>query len=103
MRLQASFVGIKCETEMANWEDKPHVLLGDLVGCTEQCPFCKEQCDLIQPNSTQSRSTSTFLSCRTANKVLCYPVEIGGTGQFLSPIDNKYHPYKDYQYFYPNW
>ena len=24
-------------------------LLQDLIGCTAQCPFCGEQCDLLQP------------------------------------------------------
>ena len=48
-KLQASFNDIKCESEMANWKDKPHDLLRKLIGCTAQCPFCGEQCDLIDP------------------------------------------------------
>ena len=48
--LHSSYNNIKCEDDMTQWGDKPHDLLADLIGCTEQCPFCGEQCDLRDPN-----------------------------------------------------
>ncbi len=54
VKLHDSFNSIHCEEEMKEWKDKPHVLLKTLVGCTEQCPFCEEQCDLIDPDHSVS-------------------------------------------------
>jgi hypothetical protein len=53
-RLISSFGSIQCESEMIHWKDKFHILLQSLIGCTEQCPFCGEQCDLLDPNHINS-------------------------------------------------
>jgi len=38
-------------SKITNWENPPHmVLYNTLIGCTEQCPFCKEQCELTDPD-----------------------------------------------------
>lgn len=41
-------------SEMANvteWNNPPHLILcNTLIDCTEQCPFCKEQCELTDPD-----------------------------------------------------
>ena len=47
--LHTLFGDIKCAKDMSQWKDKPHELLKDLIGCTAQCPFCREQCDLLDP------------------------------------------------------
>ncbi len=49
-KLHASFNDIEYESEMWFWRSLPHELLGNLIGCTEQCPFCGEQCDLQDPD-----------------------------------------------------
>ncbi len=48
--LHATYDKIWCEEEMENWKVKPHELLNSLIGCTEQCPFCGEQCDMLDPH-----------------------------------------------------
>ena len=37
--LQNRYRNIKCKSDRTKWKDKPHELLSDLIGCTEQCPF----------------------------------------------------------------
>ena len=37
--------------DITTWNNSPHIMLRDrLIGCTEQCPFCGEQCELTDPN-----------------------------------------------------
>ena len=37
--------------KVTEWKNPPHlVLCNTLIGCTEQCPFCKEQCELTDPD-----------------------------------------------------
>ena len=58
-KLQASFDTVECEREMVHWKDKPHELLRNLIGCTEQCPFCKELCDWQDPNHLRNNQKHT--------------------------------------------
>jgi hypothetical protein len=45
-KVQIQFSGITCKSSMQTWKDNPVDILMKLIcGCTEQCPFCKEQCD----------------------------------------------------------
>lgn len=113
IKLHRSLVGMKCETEMAKWKNKPHELLVDLVGCMEQCPFCKEQCDLLQPNHVQNgqkhRVEVHRPDClagwrwRGVLTVDFCPAEVAGTRKFLHASSLFGHPYKDYQSVYPDW
>ena len=103
---------ITCEEEMKHWEKKPHELLQNLIGCTEQCPFCVEQCDLLQPdhdcdhrveihrldclkgyrwNDTQVMSIDFCQEC-VSSDIMKFKVYRG-----------KYYHYKDYKTVYPKW
>lgn len=36
---------------ITEWKRSPHIVLCDsLIGCSEQCPFCEEQCKLTDSN-----------------------------------------------------
>lgn len=39
---------------MVHWNDKPHEILSNLIGCAEQCPLCGEQCNRQDPNHVAS-------------------------------------------------
>ena len=44
----------KSLSDMNKWDEQPHnILMKSLVGCREQCPFCKEQCELTNPNHSE--------------------------------------------------
>ena len=47
----------KITSKSIDWKDKPHELLNSLVGCTAQCPFCGEQCDLMEHDSDHDHRT----------------------------------------------
>ena len=66
-KLHASLDGIKCENEMDKWKDKLYDLFRDLVGCTAQCPFCGEQCDMINPE----HNVSMFKHYTSIHRPIC--------------------------------
>ena len=119
-KLQASFNDIKCESEMANWKDKPHNLLSNLIGCTAQCPFCGEQCDYIDPHHIDNGGPKHTLAVHRSNclqgwhdtesKVMVTgfcPAYISGQEKYQSFVcsatNYEFHPYKEYQKVYPHW
>ena len=112
-KLHSQFSDIKCEGSMNSWKDKPIDLLMKLCGCTEQCPFCGEICDLgdhddtIKHRAAQHRpqclggyrDTSTQVMVLT----LC-PANVAGDRNFRDKRTNQqYHPYSEYQKIYPEW
>ena len=109
-KLHTSFNYIRCENDMNEWKDKPHELLKLLVGCTEQCPFCGEQCDLMEsnhfvPHRVMIHRSVCFAGYKT--KILdteCCPCLVSSDGKFKNQATNQVsHPYKEYQKIYPNW
>ncbi len=113
VKLHDSFNFIRCEEEMKEWKDKPHVLLKTLVGCTEQCPFCGEQCDLIDPDhSVSHRAMNHSSGCLVGyhgveSKILATEFcqsQVSGDRKFKNEqTNNIIHPYKSYQEIYPHW
>ena len=111
--LHATFGNIKCENEMENWKDKPHVFLKELVGCTEQCPFCGEQCDLQDADHAVNHRISVHRSgCLGGfrwedTKIMCTefcPTCISGKSRFKNKdTDENWVDYSKYQTIYPKW
>ena len=111
--LHASFDEIKCEKEMETWTDKPHDFLKELVGCTKQCPFCGEQCDLLGADHTVKHHTAVHRSVclkgyqKIETQVMqidfC-PAKIASDIQFRNTDTNEeLVNYSDYRTIYPNW
>ena len=102
---------VDCETEMINWKDQPHELLNDLIGCTEQCPFCKEQCDLLENHDCDHRTEVHRISClagwrkRDTQEMttdIC-PVLIDSQDRRFRRPDGESQYYKDYKKVYEKW
>ena len=100
---------------MVNWKVKPHEILNSLIGCTAQCPFCGEQCDMLDPShyedTGQKHQTAVHrMDClagwRFKNKVLgtdfC-PVEVARNCSFKKRDHRALHPYKKFLEVYPTW
>ena len=114
-KLHTSLNSIKCENEMVHWKDKPHKLLEKLIGCTKQCPFCKEQCDWLDPNHVDAGQKHkiavhrpSFLGGYCWNKTSALmtdfcPALVASDRTFQNKPNQKPHPYKDYQSIYPDW
>ena len=113
--LHASLDKIKCEYEMETWTDKPHNFLKDLVGCTEQCPFCGEQCDLLGADHTSTVKHHTavhrsgcligyrFIDTQVMPTEFC-PANIASTTLFKNKdTEQRLVNYSDYQKIYPKW
>ena len=114
-KLRASYAQIKCEDSMTEWKDKPHELMEDLIGCTEQCPFCGEQCDCLDPNHYKDTKRKHMTAvhrpaclAKWRNKVtqvmaldFC-PSLVASKGSFYYNDDEKM-PYKKYTSIYPEW
>ena len=97
----------------------PHnVLYNSLIGCKEQCPFCKEQCELTDENHLDSgkphyteihrpRCLGSYV--HTSNnklvlKICTHAVNPEANYTFKNAkTDNEPHPYKEYKKIYPNW
>ena len=116
-KLHTSFNDIICEHEMVHWKDKPHKLLEKLIGCTEQCPFCKEQCDWLDPNhidDDQKHKTAIhrpkclggyrWINTEELSTIFC-PAHVATDDVTFknAATNNESHPYKDYQSIYPDW
>ena len=101
---------------MKHWKLKPFDVLRDLIGCTKQCPFCGEQCDLTDPYHDvavhKHRVSVHRPSClagyrdektRKMSVDFC-PAKVAGNLQFFNKETNyKRHNYRDYQEVYPDW
>ena len=112
--LYGMFDGIEYKSEIENWEVKPHeFLMKELVGCTEQCPFCGEQCDLRDPDHEVNHRVAVHRSCCLAGfkdfktKIMhtefC-TAKISLTTKFRNESTNhEWVDYNKYQRIFPKW
>ena len=101
-------------TEIAN---SPHlVLYNSLIGCKEQCPFCKEQCELTDENHLKSKKPHYAeihrpnclggYTHKEDNKLvfeICTKSVESDVSFKNADTKDVYIPYKEYKRFYPNW
>ena len=105
-------------SDIDSWEIKPHEIIYErLVGCTEQCPFCKEQCQLT--NEKHDRHGKVKHVCKmhrpqclggyrwlhTSEMVidLCTTL-VGSDSKYRNEkTEWEFHPYKLYKEHYPRW
>ena len=116
-KLQASFDFIECESEMVHWKDLPLELSRNLIGCTEQCPFCKEQCDHQDPHHVENGGQNHRVQIHRPNCLAGFrwtetevlttdfcPALVSDNEVFSNAdTKKKQHSYKDYQEIYPDW
>ena len=114
--LKEEFLSSMDVSAMDQWERKPYdIIFKNLAGCTEQCPFCGEQCELTNESHLPSTKHSVvmhrpkclcgyrnFLTKQMSLTVCTFSV--GSDGQFRNRVtEQKPHPYKKYSALYPNW
>ena len=104
------------QKEISNWKVKPQDHLFEAVaGCIEQCPFCKEQCDLTHSNHCPSPKHSVALhrpKClgryryhRSKEMVLEICTTAVGTDRKFRNCETgrEFHPFKEYAKIYQHW
>ena len=101
-------------SDMNNWSIKPYDIMSERYsGCTEQCPFCKEQCDYTDNGHLNNHFVTLhrpeclggyrWSSSKEMSIDLC-TTHVASDVTFANPkTDNKPHPYKEYQKIYPQW
>ena len=112
-KVKTQFSGITCKSSMQTWKDNPVDILMKLCGCTEQCPFCKEQCDLgvhdegIKHVVSQHRPQCLggYRNSRTEVMILdLCPADVAGSATFQNRKTNEeIVPYSEYERIYPTW
>ena len=100
-------------SQMDKWNKRPYDIVCDsLLGCCEQCPFCKEQCESTIPGHYCKHSVELHLPIclrgytwsSSGEMVLdCSSAVASDIKYRNADTDGKYHPFKDYQKYYPNW
>jgi len=105
--------------KLTNSAKSPHnVLYNSLIGCKEQCPFCKEQCELTdeyhldsgKPHYTEIHRPRclgkyTYIEGnKLVLKICTHAVNPEANYTFRNAkTDHEPHPYKEYKKIYPNW
>ena len=104
-------------SRITKWKTSPQSLLcEELFGCTEQCPFCGEQCELTDPNHASCGKDHSIkihrpqclrrFTWHDSNKLvldLCtHSVESESRFKNGDTNDN-WVPFKDYRTIYKNW
>ena len=115
-KLHNFFGKVICDRlEMSKWQERPYSLLKGICGCTEQCPFCGEQCDLGEHDGTDVKHTvkqhrpscviGWHIAVTNVMTLEICPVEVAGDRKFRhrKNADPEYHPYKAYMDIYPDW
>ena len=105
-------------TDILKREHPPHSMIFDMVaGCTEECPFCKAQCELTGENhstsgkikhQTQHRPQClggrNWESDRTMVLDVCTYSVSDSDARFKTEWSNwKWHRYSKYSELYPEW
>ena len=99
---------------ITSWENSPHLeLCANLSGCTKMCPFCKEQCELGNPNHVGNHSIylhrpeclGRYIWTQNQKLVLNLCTELVGSNATFQNVDTsqKPVPYKQYTKYYPDW
>ena len=112
--LKTEYKGIRYSDTLKG-ESAHEMILKQVAGCTEQCPFCKAQCELTisgHDTRTAKHTTQHRPQClgghwwHHGNKLvldICtHSVATYATFR-NSDTNEKPHPYKDYRSLYPNW
>ena len=103
-------------SQMDKWSKQPYdILCKTLLGCCEQCPFCKEQCELTTPDHDcdckhsvelhrpQCLGGYRWIASQEMTLSICSS-SVASNATFENDDTKwKLHPYKEYQTYYPEW
>ena len=101
-------------SDMLEWSSKPYdIICESHSGCTEQCPFCMEQCDyndekhsckhFVTLHRPKCLGGYRWASSKKMSIDLCTTAVASDVTFKNSKTDNKPHPYKEYETIYPQW
>ena len=110
-RIEKQFSDLDAAT--VNWVQEPWAILHEnLAGCCEQCPFCKEQCDLTISNHSQNDHSVAlhrpgcvggWASLETNEMILSICTSRVASNRVHFIHKGKFYPYREYKTHFPNW
>jgi hypothetical protein len=111
-KLHGVFNDVVCDmSKMHKWQESPYNLLKKICGCTEQCPFCGEQCDLGEHTGTDVKHTvkqhrpqcviGWHLSTTEVLALEICPIDVDSNTTFQ--YGNDVYPYRLYHNKFPDW
>ncbi|XP_058868531.1 interferon-induced very large GTPase 1-like [Acipenser ruthenus] len=99
--------------KLNNLQFKPQdELFKRVIGCGKQCPFCKVPCEAGGRNHTehhasvhrpQGLGTYRYVTDEKLTENVCTSDVFSERRFRNSDTEEKFHPYKDYRKFYPDW
>ncbi|XP_073491450.1 interferon-induced very large GTPase 1-like [Aquarana catesbeiana] len=111
--IRAELKSLSTENVLSKLKVKPQdELFKKVFGCGKQCPFCKVPCeaggtDHKEHVASVHRPQGLGRYRWSATEVLCHDIcstLVVGNAAFKNELTGeKYHPYKDYRDFYPDW
>ena len=112
IRVKEFFSKIECKGAMKYWSHQPHELLNNIIGCTAACPFCGEQCDIMdvdhlndQPHRTEIHRLNCLNGWRMKeNQIMATgfcPSLVSSNGKFWK--SDVLYEHKKYKEVYPDW
>ncbi|XP_034624066.1 up-regulator of cell proliferation-like [Trachemys scripta elegans] len=109
----AEFEELKFESKLSNLSVKPQDEIFNCVfGCGKQCPFCKVPCEAGCMDHTEHFATvhrpQGLGQCKNKRTgmleySLCSSDVVSNAVFRNSETEEKFHPYKDYRRYYPEW
>ncbi|KAM7163263.1 up-regulator of cell proliferation-like isoform 2-T2 [Macrochelys suwanniensis] len=109
----AEFEELKFESKLSNLSVKPQDEIFNFVfGCGQQCPFCKVPCEAGGMDHTEHFATvhrpQGLGQCKNKRTgmleySLCSSDVVSNAVFRNSETEEKFHPYKDYRRYYPDW
>ncbi|XP_078505623.1 interferon-induced very large GTPase 1-like [Lissotriton helveticus] len=101
------------ETKLTNLPIKPQEeLFRKVFGCGKQCPFCMVPCEaggqdhkehFASIHRPQGLCQYKYSSTRHLVSAICSSLVISKDSFHNKDTGEEYHPYRDYQKYYPNW
>ena len=114
VRFKNKIVLLKCQDTMKDWSHQPRDLLKNLIGCTAACPFCGEQCDILDEDHLKNKQlhrTEIHRSTCLAGwrNIITQVMDTGfcphlvASNRSFRDKEDKRHLYKQYKDVFPNW
>ena len=111
IRMIKVFDKVKCESVIDQWKDQLGKLYKLLIGCTAQCPFCGEQCDLLRHDKSRLHRTEIhridciagwrYKDTLVLSTGFCPSLVAGGESFYKA--NKELQAYKQYRSVYPDW
>ncbi|XP_075784738.1 interferon-induced very large GTPase 1-like [Pelodiscus sinensis] len=101
------------ESKLSHLSVKPEAeMFKRVFGCGKQCPFCKVPCEAGAPSHKehfasvhrpQGLGEYRSLHTKKLDYDICSSDVVGNRAFQNSDTEGKYHPYKEYRDYYPDW